>query len=178
MYVYNDILLLFWCCYCLVFSSPHCIYYKLSSAQIVGLNGQPSWCAQDPVPVNDIVLSFGTDDEPYQQKITDRNSNFTEMMTPFLLYLVVSLIFTLSDIIISLAAWNAASVGTPCESTGRDKALRPLFWIKMTFMNCLLAVVLASGIYFVAEGRRTNYGCEDGDQDVIDRFEVSFCLCC
>ena len=144
------------------------LYYKLSSAQFVGLNGQPYWCAQDPI---------GTDGEISQQKISDRNENYHDMMTPFLVYLVVSLIFTLSDIIISLAAWNAASVGTPCESTERDKALRPLFWIKMTFMNCLLAVVLASGIYFVAEGRRTNYGCDDAE-GVIDGVEVSFWLCC
>lgn len=107
-----------------------------------------------------------------------------DMIIPFTFYLIVSVVYTVIDIALMMGAWSAASIGTPTEPRGRDKALRTIIWIKIIFMNILLITVISSGIYFVAEGRRTNYGCGaiQLQHDVgVDKFEGSawytmFCL--
>ncbi len=135
----------------------------MTSKQFVGPDGYPSWCADD--------VQF------HYAYRSDQNTVATapeDMVIPFSFYLTVTVIYTLLDIVLSLATWSAASVGTPTEPRGRDKVLRTLIWIKITFMNVLLLVVLASGIFFVAEGRRTNYGCgEVNDGNSVEYFEVT-----
>jgi hypothetical protein len=55
------------------------------------------------------------------------------MVIPFSLYLTVSLLYNLLDIVLILAIWNAAAIGTPVEPRGREKALVSMQWIKLTF---------------------------------------------
>ena len=96
----------------------------------------------------------------------------TNLIISFTYFIIASVLYSIIDIALSMATWSAASVGTPTEPRGRDKALRSVIWIKIVFMNLLLVGVLGSGIYLVAHGRRTNYGCDEGDDKVRD-FEVS-----
>jgi hypothetical protein len=88
-------------------------------------------------------------------------------------FLFISAAYTVLDIILSLATWSAASVGTPTEPRGRDASLRWLIWTRVVFMNLLLAVALTSGILFVNKARGSNYGCGDVGVDAAYNFEVS-----
>jgi hypothetical protein len=88
-------------------------------------------------------------------------------------FLFISALYTVLDIILSLATWSAASVGTPTEPRGRDASLRWLIWIRVGFMNLLLAVALTSGILFVNKARGSNYGCGNVGVDATYNFEVS-----
>lgn len=181
------------------------VFYSSYShyTQFVGPNGQPSWCSNDVIdPLNAIFLSTtnSINNTITDQIIIDENGSQTwqnisyeatkdgqthgaprDMVIPFTFYLIVSVIYTVVDVVLSLGIWSAASVGTPTEPRGRDQALRTIIWIKLIFMNFLLIIVLASGLYFVAEGRRTNYGCGSVDHNydtqqntnAVEQFENS-----
>jgi len=164
-----------------IYGSHSILLSPLYSSQFVGPNGQPSWCSNDVIdPLNAIFLSTTNiaENTITNQIIIDETGSQTwqnisyeatkdgrihgapkDMVIPFTFYLIVSVIYTVVDIALSLGIWSAAGVGTPTEPRGRDQALRTIIWLKLIFMNFLLIIVLASGLYFVAEGRRTNYGC-------------------
>ncbi|KAL7542003.1 hypothetical protein ACHAXR_011417, partial [Thalassiosira sp. AJA248-18] len=138
----------------------------------------PSWCADieaDPLQVIAIQsYSNGTWIE-YQGDLSggDLNKVSKNMIISFSTFIIVSLLYGVLDIALSTAIWSAASVGTPTEPRGRDKALRSLIWIKIVFMNLLLVIVLGSGIYLIADGRKSNYGCGGEDSDEVHKFESS-----
>mmetsp|Transcript_25683 Transcript_25683/g.55250 ORF Transcript_25683/g.55250 Transcript_25683/m.55250 type:complete len:661 (-) Transcript_25683:16-1998(-) len=142
--------------------------FRLHGRSFVAPNGYPSWCQDDLEPIDTINSLYGN------SSVSDEERNMSSgpynyMVIPLTFYLSVSVLYTVLDIALSLAIWSASSVGTPTEPRGRDKVLPPLIWTKTVFMNFLLVVVLTSGIYFVSEGRRTNYGC--GEDDALDQFE-------
>ena len=122
------------------------------------------------------MLSRGNVSTTYENNWFRDNERISETLVDELtLFLGISVVYTLLDFVLSLALWSAASVGTPTEPRGRDGALRGLIWSKITFMNLLLAVALAGGIWFVNEGRNTNYGCggEEEYEAITERFEQS-----
>jgi len=130
-------------------------------------------------PINLITTQMKFIDSAFSNgtwhSLEDQDSNLNEasksIIVSFTFYLAISLIYNVLDIALSLAIWSATSVGTPTEPRGRDTALRSLIWVKFIFMNLLLVIVLGSGIYLVAEGRRTNYGCGEEGDDMVHHFE-------
>ena len=152
-----------------------------SNMQYVGPNGQPSWCV-DVNPINLITTQVKFIDSAFangtSHSLEDQDNYLNEasknIIISFTFYLAISLIYNVLDIALSLAIWSATSVGTPTEPRGRDTALRSLIWVKFVIMNLLLVIVLGSGIYLVAEGRRTNYGCGEEGDDMVHHFEVSY----
>lgn len=173
-------------CYFLLFSISIVLAFLLPSSsisfiyfpkyvQFVGPDGQPSWCVDDDEPLKAVFAIGNSSAIGYWEGAPPGEI----IVSPFAFYLYISVVYTILDIALSLAIWSAASVGTPTQPRGRDVALRSLIWIKITFMNLLLIAVLASGIYFVHVGRRTNYGC--GETEAVEQFEgtpwyTMFCL--
>ena len=144
-------------------------------AKFVGPSGRPSWCNDVVDPITAIYISTTNIDDTIVEGIGSEwrdNKGKKAMVLPLTFYLIVSVIYNALDIALSMGIWSAASVGTPTHDNGRTKALRTIIWIKLLFMNCLLVLVLTSGIYLIAEGRRTNYGCGEGD-DIVETFEGS-----
>lgn len=144
--------------------------------QFIGPNGSPSWCLEndvDPLDMFVIAASNASDTTVAMFEPTHK-----EMIVPFTFFILISCFYNLIDIALSMAIWSAAVVGTPCEPRGRTKALHTVVWIKITFMNILLMIVLGGGIYMVEHGRRSNYGCGHDSDDKVQHFEVSVILFC
>ena len=148
---------------------------------MVGPSGEPPWCTVDQ-PLNlvfnysisssdgSVAVSVGEDeDEGHATTIT------REIIISISSYLIITAVYNVVDVTLSLAVWSAASVGTPIEPRGRDGALRSLFFVKIVVMNFLLCCILASGVFFVAIGRSHNYGCEIENEDeeaaAVSKFE-------
>src|SRR5210317_1255448 len=138
--------------------------YRLHGEKLYDSGGRPTWCRDveidpwglymSPASINSqmwVDASSMTDDVMKHQ--------MRQMMVPFSLYLTVSLLYNILDIILSLAVWNAAAIGTPVEPGKREPTLVSMVWIKIAFMNLLLLTVLSSGVYLTHAGRQYNYGC-------------------
>ncbi len=141
--------------------------------------GHPFWCRSDlwglylgpPDAELQLVNSSLNVDEELLDEATKHQ--LPSMVIPFSLYLIVSLLYNILDIVLSLAIWNAAAMGTPVEPRGREKALVSMLWIKITFMNLLLLTVLSSGVYLTQSGRMFNYGCSSLNNQAVEDFESS-----
>jgi len=141
--------------------------YRFHGQNLIGPDDIPSWCLN---PLEAYAFSTEEIKDTHQENAMKFT---TSMLVPFALFLIVSLIYTFLDMGLSLAIWSAASVGTPTEPKGRDKALRSLILIKVVFMNLMIFLVLASGIYLVMAGRKYNYGCGMINDNMVEEFESS-----
>lgn len=159
--------------------------FRLKGRNFVDPDGTPSWCITEADPLQIIAvqsISNNDTDSDSSNPIENGDSlSFSDdsklMIIAFTYFLVISFLYNVIDIALSMAIWSAASVGTPTEPRGRDKALRSIIWLKVICMNLLLAFVLGSGIYLVAHGRKTNYGCGgDANNEKVQYFEVSILL--
>jgi hypothetical protein len=142
-------------------------------------SGNPSWCRYDQIDPWTLYFTLDGDqleilETGYQNvgDVSHGEHHVKQMVIPFSLYLIISLLYNALDIILSLAIWNAAAIGTPVEPRGREKALVSMVWIKITFMNLLLLAVLGSGIFLTYTGREYNYGC-DVHQNSVEYYENS-----
>ncbi len=157
---------------------------RLSGTEMMP-GGQPFWCESEEIPEL-WALYAGPPAAAAQQQVLSDSSSFNDdddglddatkhqlrsMVIPFSLYLTVSLLYNILDIVLSLAIWNAAAIGTPVEPRGRDRALVSMVWAKMTVLNLLLFTVLGSGIYLTYSGRVYNYGCSSQDKQAVLQYE-------
>ena len=155
---------------------------RLSGTEMM-INDQPFWCRSSeevdlwtlyvspPVEQLQNVVN-GTSFGPIEEDIDDVTKHqLRSMVIPFSLYLTVSLLYNILDMVLSLAMWNAAAIGTPVEPRGRERALVSMIWIKMTFLNLLLFTVLGSGIYLTHAGRVYNYGCSSLHDQAVHHYE-------
>ena len=145
----------------------------------VDLNGKPTWCedslantSTNSVEDYDPLTQLEYDDEVLQN-IDDYQVVILSVST----FLMLSIIYTFLDLIVSLSVWSAASVATPTDPKGRDTIMTSLIWIKVAFINLLLMCTFAAGIAFVVYGRWHNYGCGAENDEGTAIFEVSFNRC-
>ena len=152
--------------------------FRLSGGTLMP-DDQPFWCRSDEIDLWSLHVSPPTElptELAEQQQLVGKIDDATRhhirsMIIPFSLFLIVSLLYNVLDVVLSLAIWNAAATGTPVEPRGREKALVSMFWVKMIFMNLLLLTVLYSGIYLTHSGRMFNYGCSPLSHDAVEYYE-------
>lgn len=151
---------------------------RLNGQSLVGPSGEPSWCHTGDQPLKLLLFNYSSSDESVAVSVgaDEEEEHATtvtgEMMISISSYLIITAVYNVVDVTLSLAVWSAASVGTPIEPRGRDVALRSLFFVKIVLMNLLLCCILASGLFFVAVGRSHNYGCENEDEEsAVSKFE-------
>eukprot|EP00986_Skeletonema_menzelii_P010575 scaffold5186_cov152-Skeletonema_menzelii.AAC.2 len=155
---------------------------RLSGTELMP-GGQPFWCRSDQVDLWTLYVIPAADAAQHQQvgssfgdedALDDETKHqLRSMIIPFSLYLSVSLLYNILDIILSLAIWNAAAIGTPVEPRGRERSLASMVWIKIIVLNLLLCTVLGSGIYLTYSGRLYNYGCSSNHKQAVEHYETS-----
>ena len=158
--------------------------YRLHGEKLYDSGGRPTWCRDveidpwglymSPTSINSqtwVAASSVTNDGADVDDVMKHQMR--QMVVPFSLYLTVSLLYNILDIILSLAVWNAAAIGTPVEPGKREPTLVSMVWIKIAFMNLLLLTVLSSGIYLTHAGRQYNYGCSPRNANAIKHYESS-----
>jgi len=146
---------------------------RLSGVEMLP-GGHPFWCRPDEIDLWGLYMNPAEQHKADEQNFDEATKHqLRAMVIPFSLYLTVSLLYNLLDIVLILAIWNAAAIGTPVEPRGREKALVSMQWIKLTFMNLLLLTVLSSGVYLTHSGRMYNYGCSSLNHQAVDEYESS-----
>ena len=140
----------------------------------VDVNVTPTWC-------EDSLDTATTNDENYDpfsqlendDEVLEHISDAKVVVRTISSFLILSILYTLLDLIVSMGIWSASNVGTPTDPKSRDDIMRSLIWIKVTFINLLLACTFGAGIAFVVYGRRHNYGCGADNHGGAEVFEVS-----
>lgn len=152
--------------------------YRLHGEKLYDSGGRPTWCRDEEIDPWGLYMSptsINSQTWVDASSVTDdvMKHQMRQMVVPFSLYLTVSLLYNILDIILSLAVWNAAAIGTPVEPGKREPALVSMVWIKIAFMNLLLLTVLSSGVYLTHAGRQYNYGCSPRNANAIENYESS-----
>jgi hypothetical protein len=96
----------------------------------------------------------------YDDEVLQNIDDYQVVILSVSTFLMLSIIYTFLDLIVSLSVWSAASVGTPTDPKGRDTIMTSLIWIKVAFINLLLMCTFAAGIAFVVYGRWHNMAVE------------------
>lgn len=141
----------------------------------VDINGVPTWCedSMDTATTNEVEYYDPLSQIEYDDEVIEHIANYEVVVRTISCFLFLSMLYTFLDLIVSMSIWSASNLGTPTDLKARDDIMRSLIWIKVTFVNLLLACTFAAGIVFVVYGRQHNYGCGVENDQGIEAFEVS-----
>lgn len=139
----------------------------------VDLNGKPTWC-EDSLEADSMEEYDPLSELEYDDEILQNIDDSETVILSVTIFLLLSILYTFLDLILSLSVWSACSVGTPTDPKGRDTIMTSLVWIKVAFINLLLMCVFVAGVLFVVYGRLHNYGCGVENDEATALFEVSF----
>ena len=107
------------------------------------------WCTEDQ-PLSLLAFNYSSSDGSLAVSVGSRGEEegatavTEEMMISISSYLIITGVYNVVDVALSLAIWSAASVGTPIEPRGRDVALRGLFMAKIVLMSEYLQLCVSA----------------------------------